>query len=84
MKTLSLSIVMPEKQVYQDDVDMVVVTAAGGEMGFLPDHAPLLARLKPGPIRIKKKEKTFSFAGGSGFAEVRNNRVTVLVYSIGT
>ena len=78
MKTLSVSISSPEKVVFQGDAEMVVVNAFEGEMGFLADHAPLVAKLRPGNIRVKSKEKTLEFAGTEGFVEVLDNKITIL------
>jgi F-type H+-transporting ATPase subunit epsilon len=49
-----------------------------GELGFLPDHAPLVSALKTGVLRVQKDGNTTSVALHGGFVEVRNSRVTVL------
>lgn len=57
---------------------MVVVPGAAGEMGILPNHAPLLSALKYGLLRVRSHgdEEIFTIAGG--IVEVQPNRVTVL------
>jgi F-type H+-transporting ATPase subunit epsilon len=60
------------------DVDMVVAPASEGEVGILPRHAPLLATLRPGNLRIKKGGEETSLAVGGGFLQVNQDRVLVL------
>lgn len=77
-KTQRLEIVTPERVVLKDDVRFVVVPGVEGELGFLPDHAPLVSALKIGVLRLQKEGQTASIAVHGGFVEVRNSRVTVL------
>jgi len=51
---IQLEIVTPEKLAYSGAVDAVVLPGAEGEMGVLPHHAPLLATLGIGELRIRK------------------------------
>jgi len=77
-KTQRLEIVTPERVVLKDDVRFVVVPGVEGELGFLPDHAPLVSALKIGVLRFQKEGQTTSVALHGGFVEVRDSRVTVL------
>ena len=63
---------------FQGDVDIVVLPGSAGEMGNLPHHAPVLAILKYGVIKIRRdgKEELFTVAGG--MAEVQPTIVTIL------
>ena len=76
--TLRCEIVSQDRTVFADDVDIVVLPGAAGEMGILPKHAPVLTTLKYGVIRVRKsgKEEIFTVAGG--VAEVQPDIVTVL------
>jgi len=76
--TIRCEIVSQDRTVFQDDVDIVILPGLAGEMGILPHHAPVLAILKYGVIKIRKdgKEELFTVAGG--MAEVQGNIVTVL------
>lgn len=76
--TIRCEIVSQDRTVFQGDVDIVVLPGAAGEMGVLPHHAPVLAILKYGVIKIRQngKEELFTVAGG--VAEVQPNIVTVL------
>ena len=78
-KTQRLEIVTPERKVYSEDVRFVIVPGAEGEMGFLPDHAPLVSTLNIGVVRVSKEgEKPLRIAVAGGFVEVKNSRVTIL------
>jgi F-type H+-transporting ATPase subunit epsilon len=78
-KTFQLDIVTPEKKVFSDKVEFSVFPGSEGELGILPDHAPLLSRLAPGVIRITRNKTTESLAISGGFLEVRNNEASVIV-----
>ncbi len=78
MATLKLEIVTPEAKAYSDDVDMVVLPGVEGELGILPNHAPLLTLLKPGELRVKKGGQEIALAVGEGFAEINQLSVSVL------
>ena len=76
--TIRCEIVSQDRIVYQNDVDMVVLPGAAGQMGILPHHSPLLTVLNFGIITVKVKgiEEYFTVAGG--VAEVQPDQVTVL------
>ncbi len=76
--TLRLEIVTPDAKTYSDDVDMVVLPAAEGEMGILPMHIPLLTALRPGELRVTKNGQDIYLAVGEGFIEVTQTSVSVL------
>ena len=79
MAKLRFELVSPERIVYSDDgVEMVIAPGADGELGILPNHAPLLTALGIGELRIRKGEEEESFAVGGGFLEVLANRVIVM------
>ena len=76
--TIRCEIVSQDRTVFTGDVDIVVLPGAGGEMGILPKHAPVLTTLKYGVIKVRHsgKEEVFSVAGG--VAEVQPDIVTIL------
>ena len=78
MATIRLEIVTPEAKTYSEDVDMVTMPGADGELGILPLHAPLMTQLKPGELRIKRGGQETILAVGDGFAEVLPHRVSIL------
>lgn len=78
MAPMLLEIITAERQVYGDDVDMVVAPGADGQLGILPHHAPLMTMLQPGEILIRKEGADTFMAVTGGFMEVIGNRVIIL------
>lgn len=76
--TIRCEIVSQDRTVFQGDVDIVVLPGAGGEMGILPHHAPVLAILKYGVIKIRHGGKEDLFVVAGGIAEVQPDIVTIL------
>ncbi len=74
-------IVSQDRMVWEGDADIIIVPGVAGEMGILPNHAPLLSTLKYGilTIRSKGREEVFTIAGG--VIEVQPDLVTVLADS---
>ena len=75
---LKLEIVTPEARVLSDEVDTVVLPGSEGELGILPQHAPLVTVLKPGELRYSKGGKTEEYVVGEGLVEVTSGSVRVL------
>ena len=75
---LRLEIVTPGAKTFSEDVDMVTMPGADGELGILPLHAPLMTRLKPGSLRVLRNGQETLLVIGEGFAEVLPDRVSVL------
>ena len=76
--TIRCEIVSQDRTVFQGDVDIVILPGVAGEMGILPHHAPVLAILKYGVIKIRQNGKEELFAVAGGMAEVQPNVVTIL------
>jgi len=77
-KTIRLEIVSPQKIVYAKDVNMLIVQSTAGSLGFLPNHAPLVAALKPAPMRLLTDDGEELIAVSGGFVEVQPTEITVL------
>jgi len=77
-KSIKFEVVTPEKVVFSADIDYVVVPAALGYLGVLPNHAPLVTALDIGVIKFKQEGKTKKMAISGGFMEVINNKAVVL------
>ena len=75
---IPVRVVSVEALLYEGEADFVLATGADGELGVLPNHAPLLTTLKPGPLRIDSEGKSEEIFVGGGFMEVLPDRVTVL------
>jgi F-type H+-transporting ATPase subunit epsilon len=76
--TIRCEIVSQDRTVFEGDVDMIVLPGAGGEMGILPKHAPVLTTLKYGIIKVRKEGREELFTVAGGVAEVQPDIVTVL------
>ncbi len=78
-----LSIVSPEKVLYEDMVESLVVPGTAGYLGVLSNHAPLITSLQVGKIEIRDSNKVEKIAAISGgFLEVSNNTATILADSV--
>jgi F-type H+-transporting ATPase subunit epsilon len=75
---LRLEIVTPETKAYSEDVDMVTLPGAEGDLGIYPKHIPLLTTLKPGELRVLKNGQETFLAIGEGFVEITGDSVSVL------
>jgi F-type H+-transporting ATPase subunit epsilon len=75
---LTVSVISPERTVFEGQADMVVAPAWDGEIGILRGHAPLVILLGDGELRVQGPggEQRFHVAGG--FMQVAENVVTVL------
>jgi len=77
--TIHVDIVSAEGEIFSGPAKMVFLPAAEGEIGVAPRHAPLLALLKAGEVRVQPPEGAeMSFYVGGGAIEVQPARVTVL------
>ncbi len=77
-RTFAISVVSPEKALFEGVASFVVVPAHDGELGILPDHAPLMALLGTGTLRVVTPQGTRRFNVSGGFVQVVDNRVSVL------
>ena len=76
---LRVEVVTPEKRVWSGEAKMVSARTLEGDLGVLPDHAPLLGVLVNGAVSIKAADGTTAeFTINGGFLSVSNNRVSVL------
>jgi F-type H+-transporting ATPase subunit epsilon len=76
--SLHCSVITPEQQIYDGDVESVVIPAHDGEIGILDHRAPLLCKLGAGEMRIKAGAAEERWFIDGGFAQVVDNRVIVL------
>jgi F-type H+-transporting ATPase subunit epsilon len=76
-KHLTLELVTPEKVAWSAPADFVVLPAADGEMGVLPGHMPFLVQLAEGEVRVTENEQVKRFAVSGGFAEIKDNVVSL-------
>ena len=76
---LRISVVSASRSLYDGEAQMVVAPGKRGELGIMPQHAPLLTTLKPGVLKIVKQngEEDFLYIAG-GVLEVQPDMVSVL------
>ncbi len=79
--TLHVSVITPDKIVWDDDVEEIILPSTTGQLGILTGHAPLLTALDVGVMRVRPGKEWKTIAVMGGFAEVDNNEVKVLVNS---
>ncbi len=79
MKLFKVSIVTPERLVWEGEVESLVAPSALGYLGVLANHAPLLSALGKGKLSLKmSNQETIQYKLEGGFMEVLNNQVTFL------
>ena len=80
MATLHVDVVSAEGSIFSGEAQFVALPGESGELGILPRHTPLITRIRPGAVRIKRAdngEEEFVFVAG-GILEVQPGSVTVL------
>ena len=77
-RTVQCVVVTPERALLDEPADFVALPMYDGELGVLPGRAPLIGRLGCGELRVRRGENTRRFYVDAGFAQVRDNVVTVL------
>ena len=81
MSTFLVEIVTPERKVYSEQANMIVVTGVEGQLGIMPNHIPLVTPLKIAPVTIKRDGGSDVIAVNGGFMEVRKDQVVILAES---
>jgi len=76
--TFTLRVVSPEGNVLKEEAEFVVIPGETGEIGILPNHAPLIAAMTVGVIRYTINGTTHRIATSGGFVEVADNKVSIL------
>ncbi|NEP48008.1 MAG: F0F1 ATP synthase subunit epsilon [Moorea sp. SIO3C2] len=76
---LTVRIIAPDKTVWDDQAQEIILPSTTGQLGILSDHAPLLSALDTGVMRIRSDKEWIPIALMGGFVEVEDNEVTILV-----
>jgi F-type H+-transporting ATPase subunit epsilon len=82
MDSFQLEIVTPDKMVVRDNAESVQIPGLDGYLGILPGHAPLITELGAGEIAYRADGQSHRFCVAWGFAEVLQDRVTVLAETV--
>ena len=76
--SLNVRVITPDKVVWDASAEELILPSSTGQLGILTDHAPLLTALDIGVMRLKTDDKWTSIVLMEGFAEVEDNKVTIL------
>jgi F-type H+-transporting ATPase subunit epsilon len=76
--SLNVRVITPDKVVWDAMADELVLPSSTGQIGILSDHAPLLTALDIGVMKLKSDANWTSIVLMEGFAEVEDNKVTIL------
>jgi F-type H+-transporting ATPase subunit epsilon len=76
--TLKLEIVTPDARAFSEQVEMVTLPGAVGEMGIYPQHVPLMAEIVSGELVARKDGRDIFLAVGEGFVQITGDRVAIL------
>ncbi|MGB4960480.1 MAG: ATP synthase F1 subunit epsilon [Saprospiraceae bacterium] len=80
---MNLLVLTPEREIYQGQINSVKVPGITGQFEILKNHAPIVAALGQGEVRIidgKGDKKVFSIK--KGFIEVLKNEISLLVQGV--
>ena len=81
-KTMKVSVVSPETEMYSGEAEMVFIRGAMGELGIAPGHLQLLTTIKPGPLRLVQGDHEELLYVSGGFLEVQPDCVSILADSL--
>jgi F-type H+-transporting ATPase subunit epsilon len=76
--SLNVRVITPDKIVWDADVKELILPSSTGQIGILSNHAPLLTALDIGVMRLRNEQNWVSIVVMEGFAEVNENKVTIL------
>ena len=77
--TLNLCVLTPNRIVWDSEVKEIILSTNSGQIGVLPNHAPIATALDIGILRIRLKDRWLTMALMGGFARIGNNEITILV-----
>lgn len=77
--TLNIRVIAPDRTVWNADAEEVILPSSTGQLGILTGHIPLLTALDIGVMRVRINKEWTPIILLGGFAEVENNKVTILV-----
>jgi F-type H+-transporting ATPase subunit epsilon len=80
---LKVSVISPERTLFEGEADSVVAPAFDGEVGILPGHAPMMTLLGKGELRLGPGGSTGRFRLDGGFLQVMNDHVRVVTEQAG-
>lgn len=76
---LTVRVITPDKTVWDEEAQEIILPSTTGQLGILSGHAPLLTALDIGVMRVRPGKDWKAIALMGGFAEIENNEIKVLV-----
>ena len=76
--SLNVRVITPDRVVWDALAEELILPSSTGQIGILTDHAPLLTALDIGVMRLRSESGWTSIVLMEGFAEVEDNKVTIL------
>ncbi|KAL1313842.1 hypothetical protein AAHE18_16G142000 [Arachis hypogaea] len=77
--TLNLCVLTPNRIVWDSEVKEIILSTNSGQIGVLPNHAPIATAVDIGILRIRLNDQWVTMALMGGFARIGNNKITILV-----
>nr|YP_010334181.1 ATP synthase CF1 epsilon subunit [Gladiolus x gandavensis]YP_010723843.1 CF1 subunit epsilon [Gladiolus communis]UNH89977.1 ATP synthase CF1 epsilon subunit [Gladiolus x gandavensis]WDW30883.1 CF1 subunit epsilon [Gladiolus communis]WEM32224.1 ATP synthase CF1 epsilon subunit [Gladiolus x gandavensis] len=76
--TLNLCVLTPNRIIWDSEVKEIILSTNSGQIGVLPNHAPIATALDIGLLRIRLNDQWLTVALMGGFARISNNEITIL------
>nr|ASR12344.1 ATP synthase CF1 epsilon chain [Allium sativum]WOK81426.1 ATP synthase CF1 epsilon subunit [Allium sativum] len=76
--TLNLCVLTPNRIILDSEVKEIILSTNSGQIGVLPNHAPIATAVDIGLLRIRLNDQWLTVALMGGFARISNNEITVL------
>nr|AEZ48892.1 ATP synthase CF1 epsilon subunit [Mayaca fluviatilis] len=76
--TLNLCVLTPNRIVFDSEVKEIILSTNSGQIGVLPNHAPLATAVDIGLLRIRLNDQWVTVALMGGFARIGNNEIIIL------
>lgn len=77
--TLNLCVLTPNRIIWDSEVKEIILSTNSGQIGVLPNHAPIATAIDIGILRIRLNDQWLTMALMGGFARIGNNEITILV-----
>nr|YP_010166901.1 ATP synthase CF1 epsilon subunit [Tulbaghia violacea]AEX93615.1 ATP synthase CF1 epsilon chain [Tulbaghia violacea]QRW36134.1 ATP synthase CF1 epsilon subunit [Tulbaghia violacea] len=76
--TLNLCVLTPNRIIWDSEVKEIILSTNSGQIGILPNHAPIATAVDIGLLRIRLNDQWLTVALMGGFARISNNEITIL------
>nr|YP_009166611.1 ATP synthase CF1 epsilon subunit [Epipremnum aureum]YP_009582437.1 AtpE [Zantedeschia hybrid cultivar]YP_010976994.1 ATP synthase CF1 epsilon subunit [Zantedeschia elliottiana]QJF46683.1 ATP synthase CF1 epsilon subunit [Zantedeschia rehmannii]ALB38589.1 ATP synthase CF1 epsilon subunit [Epipremnum aureum]QBK84059.1 AtpE [Zantedeschia hybrid cultivar]WNZ34236.1 ATP synthase CF1 epsilon subunit [Zantedeschia elliottiana] len=78
--TLNLCVLTPKRIIWDSEVKEIILSTNSGQIGVLPNHAPIATAVDIGLLRIRLNDQWLAVVLMGGFARIGNNEITILGY----